>query len=609
MLQNLPVEVVQQIIGYLPTASAIINLALTNRKIHTIIAANDYAIFRAFVQGSFPSIKTPLFWKDVARTLTSRSRAWDRRAFIARECFPPSDSVDASEDVTGGWTIGYRPVIDSYETWLGGSWSSRKEVLAWGAAGRLYVRTTKDGSASWNTFRIPHDHRQELDILDVRLLLPHQRENQDEDSIMLRRANHEVIQVETTSKRDSFRQKTRYLPPFGDISCLDVSRGENPVLVICDNRSLNLYPVHSSERRARPMHTALVQEHPSNLRDRWRCVKFLSDTTVAVGTQFLQGRERALIYLYDISPSGLSESPLTESMSLCEAKHPLPGRHGANVIIPLDDVHIGSHRTGQIFLSGWTDGVARLHDTRAPGETVAEYVDPVDDGQILSLLAIGHERFLAGSHQNGCLKTFDFRMSGARAYSYLDARPPRPRPPNTNSNTSAKQLQRDINIFLTPTINHRERLWRPLPRHPSHRSQRYRGSVYSLSSPSPSSPTVYAGIENHVLQLDFVSTDDYRSHVPGRVDPSLGLEDRSSNQNYVFNFSCYERPRVGRESTDPVLLRKQLNLTGGRRDSIGQRALGDHNGGFGQKEDGWDERWRLDTYRGRRFSDRMLDRG
>lgn len=594
MLQDLPVEVVQQIIHHLPTASSIINLSLTNQKIHAIVSADDYAVFRTFIQRAFPTIKTPPLWRDVARTLTSRSRAWDRRAFIARECYPLGDSDAFPQRFHPVYTVGYHPVIDSYEVWQGGSWSNRKEVLAWGAAGRLRTRTIKDGVTTWSSFRTPEDRRQDLDILDVRLLLPHQHENQDGESIILQRANQEIIKVETSSKPDDFTEKSRYIIPSGDLMCMDVSRNSRPLLAACDNSSIHLYPIHSFERHVRTRDTVPVEENHSK-RNRKRCAKFLSDTTLAVGVQFFQGRDRAPINIYDIGPTGLSSTPLAESISFSESNHPLLGRHSANVITPLDDIGTSTRHPGQIFLSGWTDGIVRLYDTRVPRRAVAEYLDPVDDGQILSLLPIGHERFLAGSHQNGCLKTFDLRISGARAYSYLDARPqPQPQPPAPQppSIRSVPAPRRDINIFLTPNINPGERLWQPLPHRSSRRSQRYRGSVYSLSAPSPSSPTIYAGIENHVLQLDFVSTDDYRNGLLGPAD-SILASDHKSTQNHVLNFSCYERPREGKESTDPVLLRKQAKLTDGRDDPDRQNGQGDCGT---QSKDGWDERWRLEIY-------------
>jgi hypothetical protein len=629
MFQDLPFEVIQQIIGHLSTASSLVNLSLANRDIHAIISADDYACFRTFVQKRFPTIKTPPLWRDAARVLTSRSRAWDRRAFIARECHPPPDKIYAGGDHPPDHqpprsSVGYHPVIDSYETWHGPTWSDRKEVLAWGAAGRLRVRTVKDGVTTWTSFGVPDDHRrQDLDILDVRLLLPHQRESghdDDGETIVLRRANREIIKVETSSEPDVFVEKSRYVIPSEGASCLDVSKSAHPILAACDDRSIHLHPVHSSERDVRPTDSVPVRDR-SNLSKRKRCVKFLSDTTLAVGVQYLQGQDRAPINVYDISPTGLSVTPLAESLCYPDSHFPIWGRHSANVITPLDDVATGSRRPGELFLSGWTDGIARLHDTRVPWFAVAEYLDFVDDGQVLSLLPIGHERFLAGSHQNGCLKTFDMRMPGARAYSYLDTRPaatgrpasyghedpddddnssddatPRRRPSRSSSPTATIPTRRDVNIFLTPVVNFGERLWQPLPRHAHRRSTRYRGPVYSLSSPSPSSPVVYAGIENHVMQLDFVSTDDVKGGLLGLVDPTLDLDDKAT---HVLDFSCYERPRDDHQSTDPILLRKQVGINPAPKTNNLTRVdiwADPYDRNDGQVEDGWDERWRLDTY-------------
>jgi hypothetical protein len=580
MLQDLPVEVIEQIVGYLPSASSIVNLARTDRNLHSIISADDYNVFRTFVHRAFPTINTPPLWRDVARTLTSRSRAWDRRAFIARECYPPPDNIDYPQYALGGHKLGYHPAIDSYEIWEGRSWSSRKEVLAWGAAGRLRTRTIKDGVTTWSSYRIPDDHRQELDILDVRILRPHQLDSPVGETIVFRRANHEVVKVQT-SEPDVFTQQSRYAIPPGDHTCMDISQSADPILVACGDHSINLYPVHSQQKLVRPSDSVKLEDR-YNIRQRMRCIKFLSDSTVAIANQFLQGRDRAPIHIYDISQTGLSSTPLTESMSYSETSDQFMSRHCANVIVPLDNVGTSGSRPGTLFLSGWTDGIARLHDTRIASKSVAEYVDAVDSGQILSLLAVGHEHFLAGSSENGCLRTFDLRMPGAKAYSYLNARPAQP-----ISGPKKPAPRRGINIFLTPTVNFGERLWEPLPRYPRKRSQGYRGSVYSLSSPSPSSPTVYAGIENHVLQLDFVSTDDIRSHKTD-IDINLDNNQARDSEQLILNLSCYERPREGKESTDPVLLRKQLDLSW-----VLKHGTIDSDGGI--KEEGWDERLRLNT--------------
>ncbi|KAJ9607142.1 hypothetical protein H2200_008214 [Cladophialophora chaetospira] len=578
MLQDLPIEVIEQIIGHLPTASSIVNLSRSNHALHSIVSAKDYNVFRSFVQRAFPTIKTAPFWKDVARTLTSRSRAWDRRAFIARECYPPPENIDYPQNAHGGYTIGYHPVIDSYETFEGSSWSSRKEVLAWGAAGRLRTRTTANGQTTWSSYRIAEDYRQQLDILDVRLLRPHQRESLEGETIVFRRANREVVKVHT-SEPDVFTEVSRYAIPFGDFTCMDISESAGPMLAACGGLGINLYPVHGSEQLVRPMDSVKLEDKYGILQ-RTRCVKFLSETTIAISNQFLEGADRAPIHIYDISPTGLSSTPLGESNCYSEPSHPLLGRHSANAIIPLDDASAASNRPGQMFLAGWSDGTGRLYDTRIPRRPVAEYHDTVDNGQLLSLLSIGHEKFLAGSSQNGCLKTYDLRMPGANPYSYLDAR-------SSTTNVQKSKPRRDMNIFLTPSVNFGERLWESLPRHDGKRSHGYRGSVYSLSSPSPSSPTIYAGIENHVLQLDFVSTDDIRSRRTSLHADLYDGKTRNSPQP-ILDLSCYERPVKGKESTDPVLLRKQLDFS-----SVLKHGAGGSEAG--SREQGWDERLRLNT--------------
>ncbi len=150
-----------------------------------------------------------------------------------------------------------------------------------------------------------------------------------------------------------------------------------------------------------------------------------------------------------------------------------------------------------------------------------------------------------------------------------------------------KKPDRDINIFLTPSVNFGERMWEALPRREGNRSSKYRGSVYSLSIPSPSSPTIYAGIENHVLQVDFVSTDDVRTR-KSDMHPGLYGEEARSAQQPILNLSCYERPSKGKETTDPLVFRKQGDLSLLLKyGTVGaERAA---------KDAGWDERLGVDT--------------
>ncbi len=617
MLEDLPIEILQQITGQLPTASAIVNLSLTNRKLHETLAVDDYAIFRQFVQNRFPSVITPPYWKDAARILTSRSRAWERRAFVARECKPPRDDHFWPERIEPKQKFGFVSVIDSYETWTTGT--ERRGVLAIGAAGRLRLRINEEGNTTWRTWRMPGDHLASEDILDVRLLKPHQRREGSDEQVIVRRANKEIELVESGTgvieipgarhPSDSFAHKTRFATDPNYLDCMDISDAIDPLLAVCNTKTIQLFPVKSEETTTQASNI-LQLEQDFGYKHRKRCARFLSKERLAVSIQRLEGRDSSPIDVYEVTSHGLVRETVSATHSVRGAEGSRAGRQCANTIAPLDATASLVGRPGEVFLSGWTDGNVRLHDLRAPLVPTAEYMDGVDDGQILSLLPIGHERFLAGSHHNACLKTFDLRMPGAHAYSYLNATPaeaPKLSKPTRSFHSNdprqwtkvkGHEHDREINIFLSVHVPLARRLWQPLPRRPDSRLPRYRGSIYSLSAPSPSSPTVFAGIENYVIQLDFTSIDDVTTRRSKSFDFGLGISHEAPED--VLNLSCYERPRPGHESTDPILLRKQVDWPQieqtGKAKRNGWNYHHASNSRDGKAEAGWDDRWRLASY-------------
>jgi hypothetical protein len=310
-------------------------------------------------------------------------------------------------------------------------------------------------------------------------------------------------------------------------------------------------------------------------------MQFLNNGTVVVGTAYLEGPDHGPIRIFDVNAS--IERGVAEPIWTCAPTSSTPSRvrHNAHALAGLDHV---CGNAGQLFLSGWSSGIARLHDTRASNPWVAQYFDAVDNGQILSLAAIGHERFLAGSDQNACLKTYDLRMPGGHTYSYLDALTGSPRgAPNGSQSLTSRTGgdRRSFNTFLSVRKWRNEQMWDPLPLPRQHNgTANYSGSVYSLSIPSPTSPTVYAGIENHVLQLDFLGTDDVEK---GYLDP-LVANLKEQKDTHVFDLGCYERPRAGKESTDPVLLNKQ---------AMWHELRSQPERNEESEASGWDRRWRL----------------
>lgn len=192
---------------------------------------------------------------------------------------------------------------------------------------------------------------------------------------------------------------------------------------------------------------------------------------------------------------------------------------------------------------------------------------------IYSLSSFGRERFVVGGSQNCLLKVFDLRLPGGKLYYAADLDPCSSNPPSGPAMTSPLCCQyhcdsrakcRDCSIFLHPRSVR------------GHQVSRRDGMspVYSLSSPSPCSPTFFAGIEGKVLELDVVSIMDhhpdpiYRSGPKNTGNRTLDLRRKWDPQSEVLNLSIYEQ------------LEGNINLRM-------QRGVGN----VGSSRKGWDERW------------------
>lgn len=505
--------------------------------------------------------------------------------------------------------MGFMPVIDSYETSSSGD---SCEVLAWGAAGRLRVRTTKGKNVKWSTYSIEDDAAPHTDILDLHLLRPHQNRNKFGESVLMRRANREIVLLHAMPEADNWVAASTYQAKTDTaIDCLAMSQASDPLLAVCESKSIQLFSVHNGQKRSRA-NDIIPIESVTTTKQRKRSAKFMTNDRLAISGQHLEGLQQATIEIFDVAAAREGASPIVALESLSANRENYVGRIGANVLATIDNDVFQASNSTDLLLSGWSDGLARLHDLRVGSNPVRSFFDSVDDGQIFSILPIGQEKFLAGSHQNACLKIFDMRMNG-QVYDYTQARHSvvSPTKPSLSLKTVSKlnpaaqvfepfglttanfapsppvvetalppRSARGMNIFLALTVHRATQPWQPLPgRQNNVRLPRYRGSIYSLSSPSPVSKTVYAGIENHVIQLDFMSTDDLLANRGGIADQ---LDDRP-----ILNLSCYERPRVGQQSTDTVLLRKQLDLY-------------DQSLSFREAEPGWDERWQLEQQRSKK---------
>lgn len=222
------------------------------------------------------------------------------------------------------------------------------------------------------------------------------------------------------------------------------------------------------------------------------------------------------------------------------------------------------------------------------------------------ILPFGHDRFIVGAGVNAVVKIFDLRMP-TTSYSHTNAALPQswhslPALSKSGNEETAKDRSRetDASQIPRPTTNKALSIFISRKRPPSERrtnrrggSWDYRGAIYAMSTPSSSSPTVYTGILDGLVRLDFASTDDimgsngdwHRSNItlPHYADtnnsPSNGFHHHhTQGESDIFNIAGYERP-----GPDFVIaqFRSQKSFAEVTQEDILRERLS-----------GWDRRWR-----------------
>ncbi|KAJ5170271.1 uncharacterized protein N7500_003054 [Penicillium coprophilum] len=549
MLSELPSEIIYHIAIYLPTANALAHLSQTCHRLHGIITAENSRIFRAFVQSRFPSIETPPFWKDAAQALTSRSRALDRKAIIGRFVVPPETATKiGSHEVTrqDNPTLGYRPAIDSYEIWNGQRWADRKEVLAWGAANQLVMRIKQTGARSqedWLVFNDVDHISSYDDICSLHLLSSGNQYSNDTDveHLIFSRVRGDIAHLAICPKKGTFEHKQKFLSYGLRLDKSDFISGTDSTLTAhFQNGSIAFYHTKTDTEQVEPF-TWLLPEGSS----RNNYSKLLSSSLIAVGT----GNVENSLSISKLTPNGVSAYRDIGIGSLDTDSTSLRSKTKISAIEPLNNHKIAGP-PGEVFLAAWDDYTVRLHDLRSPRSYEVSYRDVTDLNPIYSLHTFGHERFLAGAGGEALVKIFDLRM--CNTYNYLDAQVPASQSQDTQMATNTKtntepSPRKGFSIFLShpppPTFPQQTQA-------PTRRRQRgpYRGPIYTMSSPSPSSPTVYTGIVDGVVQLDFASTDDligpqkewYESNLDLGVNTGSDVLPRRNAE--PFNLAGYERP-------------------------------------------------------------------
>lgn len=188
---------------------------------------------------------------------------------------------------------------------------------------------------------------------------------------------------------------------------------------------------------------------------------------------------------------------------------------------------------------------------------------------------------MAGASRHCAIKVFDLRLPGGKVYYAADLDPcilnnKAPissvtpfraiSPTCCQYHRDARWNRHNYNLFLDLNQEGRHGRWSFALR------RRMEGPIYALSSPSPCSPTVFAGVERDILQLDVVSVMD-RNPDPIYQDTrerkrNMNVAERWNPRSAVINMALYEH--------------LQSNIALHRQQEV-HRAIG--------LRKGWDERW------------------
>lgn len=390
-LHSLPPELLAHVVVHIENARTLFHLALTCKRMNSFIEDEG---FRVFVQTRFPYLRPPpnstcSFWKDATHGLTTLSRNWERKAFVAYTINPRSE---VSDDVgrnkarapprQRGQTMGFVPVIDSYETWYGGEWSSRKEIVAWGAGAELIMRSKVMGDRSKNATEFPensymkginsHQHNyswtsySENGAVDGRdditcvNLLP-QQSLVDLEQVIIGRASGGLAHLSLSPETCRSSLLAWYRTDERPVRSTAILEGSNPLLAACLSDSVvALYSISPKAGQIPPIGQLSAT---SSGKSRTWCSRFVSTHRLAVGF----GTSRRPIHVYNIGRGELSaenldtigfdDSDIDGQLDMQSIENPTAT--SVYSLAPVAACSSAGTARGDTFMSGAYDGLAR----------------------------------------------------------------------------------------------------------------------------------------------------------------------------------------------------------------------------------------------------------
>ncbi|KAL9601930.1 MAG: hypothetical protein Q9219_002154 [cf. Caloplaca sp. 3 TL-2023] len=442
--------------------------------------------------------------------------------------------------------MGYQPVIDSYESVTGLDWTSRKEVLAWGAGAELFIRVNWMGpdveeewqsalrtkasltdfdehhhKSRWWRIKDPSHREGQDDITAIQLLRKSQIPVGGCEYIIVGRASGELGMLSINwEARDTWKTETRFMTDGESIRSASVNSAIPPLLAACvADQAVAIYATFTGNESVSPLGRIQIDssENPCRI---WS-VRFLRQDRLALGL----GPSVEPVKVYEVRHDSVPSQPIRRFPMHERYSIGGPVRGTVHPLVALPRSSPGALE-GDLFLSGGSDGIIRLHDLRSSEPYVAAFTDLVDHfSTIYSLLPLGRGRFLAGGSNHSLLKVFEMGevVEDLCCYNNLDHASATHEcsviaDPNSAYLDRGRRNPRAWNVFLTDKgANGKNR---------SHTQSLSVSPVYSISSPSLFSPRIFAGVEGQVIQMDITSVYD---HYP---DPIFKYGPKRTGQEY-----------------------------------------------------------------------------
>ncbi|KAI1406188.1 hypothetical protein F4819DRAFT_493840 [Hypoxylon fuscum] len=529
-LTDLPSDIFYIVISYLDTAKSVSNLALTCKGLYHLVIERGWRIFvtTRFNTFSFSEPSSENEWKELARSLTSQSRDWDRRAFVLAVHRHPQKAPKQRAQ-SGFQSIPGNILVDASRQRIG---NDAQDIVFWGAGEHAYglIRHTRGSKAptdEWlgnigSTAKRPGIE----DITCISILKDDKyKYGTDEPQVLVGRANGKLELLSMGAREFgkgllNFRRRGSKSHNIKlQIQSLDVNYQQG-LLAAASKQDILIYPLIGNERHGPHATHKDDGEWPNNRvnetwahetvalkelsKDRWpfdfiRSVKFVNENTLAVG---LNRCRHPLQYLRP-TPTGLRRS--------AAATIGYQGKAGTvRAILPVDTSSVASG-SGNAVLSSWDDGTIRLQDLRTASPYDSIFQDNFEmTTPINCLLSRGLERFIAGSARTRLLKVFDYRWP--KGYYYTEALPcgadnpyPKPYPPTTVAEPSYP----DNRTKCDYVGGHRCR-WHALSKMNFYRpnfnmymknSLSADSPIYSLASPADDSPSLFVGVSGNLIEM------------------------------------------------------------------------------------------------------------